>query len=110
MTSHRRRIGTIFPHEFENKCCEDKPFLLMVTFDDEGNTCYSCECECGLWCTTAYNNPAQAIMEYEMMCRVYPAQVRFNDPGLIRKYLKCYTRENGQKQHGNRNSGRSVKP
>lgn len=84
-----KRTGVIFPEEFKNRCCPDKPFLLMAV-SHEGHHGYSCECECGLWCTTAHKTPAQAIMEYEHMCRSYPDAIEFKDPGLIRKYLAYY--------------------
>ena len=34
---HVKQIGIIYPHNFKNRCCEDKPFLLMAMFSDEGN-------------------------------------------------------------------------
>jgi len=45
-----KHIGTIFAHGFTNKCCADKLFLLMVNEDGS----FACECECGLWNTSAY--------------------------------------------------------
>ena len=64
-----KRTGVIFPEEFKNRCCPDKPFLLMAV---------------------SHKTPAQAIMEYEHMCRSYPDAIEFKDPGLIRKYLAYY--------------------
>ena len=81
-----KHIGTIFAHGFTNKCCADKPFLLMVNEDGS----FACECECGLWNTSAYKSPVEAIMEYEMMCRAHPKVVQFHDPDIVEKYLKYY--------------------
>jgi hypothetical protein len=35
-----------FFFEFENKCCADRPFILVYNYDG------SYACDCGLWCTS----------------------------------------------------------
>lgn len=78
----QKPIGVIYAHGFKNGCCQDKPFILMTTY---GNV-YSCECACNCWCTSGHDNPADAIMEYEMMCR--GKLEKFNDEMLYEKYRK----------------------
>ena len=85
-----KQIGVIYPFGFENKCCKDKPFLLIGHYTEEGEYGFTCECECNAWCTSFHRSPAEAIMEYEMMCRKYPECIEFNDPDLTEKYLACY--------------------
>ena len=86
-TTHVKTIGIFYAQEFTNKCCKDKPIILEAMVEDDGIHGYICECKCGTWNTTGHCSPAEAIMEYEMMCREYPDEIEVNDPDLIEKYL-----------------------
>ena len=91
-----REIGIIHPCGFKNGCCEDKPFALTVNPINEKTSNFSCACQCGVgWVTSGHNNPAEAIMEYELMCRVYPDEVTFNDDKLFQKYKAYYVINEG---------------
>lgn len=83
-------IGVITAHGFKNGCCPHLPFALVVS----PTGAYSCECKCGIWCTSGHDNPVDAIMEYEMMCR--DKLETFNDKHLYVKYKK----ERGEANHG----------
>lgn len=93
---YEKKIGVVWPHGYKNGCCEDKPFILYATApaspkdDDNSVWSYSCRCECDGWCTAAHSNPVDAIMEYEVMCREYPEEIRFNDPDLYWAYQEYY--------------------
>ena len=78
-----KKIGIIYAHGFKNGCCEDKPFILEVNNDKY----YACACECNCWCTTGWKTPAEAIMEYELMCRHKLNE--FGDPKVYEKYKKA---------------------
>lgn len=76
-------MGVIFPVGYMNQCCEDKPFILYA----RNNGSFNCRCGCDGWCTTGFDDPVKPIMQYEMMCRVWPDCVDFADKELIRHYF-----------------------
>lgn len=52
-------------YDERNGCC-DRPFILTRCCDGGA---YSCQCSCGLWCTTGFFNPTDAVEEYRRMTR-----------------------------------------
>lgn len=44
--------------KLENRCCKDEPVLITKTRCSE---VYSCQCNCGGWCTTGYPTMEEAI-------------------------------------------------
>ena len=55
----------------ENGCCEDRPILITVTRATINleKPIYSCQCACGLWCTTGHTSDWEALKDYEEMTR-----------------------------------------
>lgn len=49
-----------------NGCCKDQPVLITAN-DFNGNTNYSCQCGCGMWCTTGHPTPVGALRDYQTM-------------------------------------------
>ena len=49
-----------------NKCCKDKHVIVTKT---RGIEIYSCQCECGLWCTTGRDSVEGAITEWKKLKR-----------------------------------------
>ena len=54
-----------------NGCCTDRPILITGNkIDNRIN--YSCQCACGMWCTSGHMTASEALKEYEEMTnRVY---------------------------------------
>lgn len=48
----------------KNGCCEDEPVLITQT---KGTDVYSCQCACGLWCTTGVPTWDGALDHYRRM-------------------------------------------
>ena len=48
----------------ENKCCNDKNVIITKTL---GADVYSCQCECGGWCTTGCSSIEDAIRKWKKM-------------------------------------------
>lgn len=86
-------IGAIIPAEYKNGCCAAKPIELRAVVHDDGKTVYSCTCACGVWCTTGHRTPAEAIMEYEVMCRTYPKHMEWGAKDLFERYKSFYADE-----------------
>lgn len=71
-------IGVIYGH---NGCCHDKAYLLTVnkiekSEDRPEGLNYSCQCSCGLWCTTGCKTPEEAIAEYERMSKESKSDIK----------------------------------
>ena len=81
-----RAVGVIYPVGYKNQCCKNKPFILYSW----GPHNFNCRCECDGWCTDSCASPVEAIMQYELMCRVWPDEIDYRDPHQIRKYFKYY--------------------
>ena len=92
LDKYHKPIGFIHPHAFKNECCNGKPYILTVN----SNNIYSCQCACGGWCTGGHDNPADAIMEYEMMCRIDPSLKPFRKftYGKYRRFYANNQRKN----------------
>lgn len=66
------KIEAFYPIK-DNGCC-DKDFFILTS-----NPCdrrpdgrnYSCQCGCGMWCTSGHSKAQDAIDEYRSMCRKY---------------------------------------
>lgn len=50
----------------KNGCCSDKPVLITKN-NIRGGTNYSCQCACGIWCTTGHPTVAGAVKDYQTM-------------------------------------------
>lgn len=48
----------------DNKCCKDKKVIVTKT---RGANVFSCQCECGGWCTTGKSTIIGAIEEWEKL-------------------------------------------
>ena len=55
----------------ENGCCEDQPILITVTREtvNKETPVYSCQCACGMWCTTGHFTDWEALKDYEEMTK-----------------------------------------
>jgi len=51
----------------KNGCCKDKPVLVTANYLDDGRVNYSCQCNCGFWCTTGHPTPIGALRDYQTM-------------------------------------------
>jgi len=58
--------GVVF---MKNGCCEDQPVLITANYNPsvEGGVNYSCQCGCGIWCTTGHPTPVGALRDYQTM-------------------------------------------
>ena len=50
----------------KNECCKGKPVLITKS---RGIEIYSCQCECGFWCTTGAKSVEGAITEWKKLRR-----------------------------------------
>lgn len=50
----------------KNGCCKDKPVLITKN-SIRGGENYSCQCSCGIWCTTGHPTIAGAVKDYQTM-------------------------------------------
>lgn len=50
-----------------NGCCEDKPVLVTANLMGDGRINYSCQCKCGMWCTTGHPTSVGALRDYQTM-------------------------------------------
>ena len=48
----------------KNRCCADRPVIITKT---RNHNVYSCQCECGGWCTTGCDDIEGAISEWRKM-------------------------------------------
>ena len=48
----------------DNKCCKDKHVIVTKS---RGIEVYSCQCECGFWCTTGAKTIEGAITEWKKL-------------------------------------------
>ena len=55
----------------ENGCCEDQPILITASVATLKNNepIYSCQCACGMWCTTGHTTDWEALKDYEEMTK-----------------------------------------
>jgi len=51
----------------ENGCCRNRPVLITANKRTNGTLNYSCQCACGLWCTTGCDTASEALQHYERM-------------------------------------------
>lgn len=51
-----------------NRCCEGRPVIITRS---HGLNVYSCQCECGLWCTTGRTTIDDAMIEWQKMTDHY---------------------------------------
>lgn len=56
-------IGLVY---MPNGCCKDQPVLITKNYMRGGDN-YSCQCGCGIWCTTGHPTVAGAIKDYQTM-------------------------------------------
>lgn len=49
-----------------NGCCKDRPILITGNKYHERIN-YSCQCACGMWCTSGHTSASAALLEYENM-------------------------------------------
>lgn len=54
-----------------NGCCKDRPILITTNRMHNRNNKinYSCQCACGMWCTSGHPNASEALHEYEQMTK-----------------------------------------
>lgn len=60
-------ISDIGEINMRNMCCASKPVMVQEVRHNDGSVVYNCHCQCGLWCTQAYENVYDAVKEYERM-------------------------------------------
>lgn len=53
-----------------NGCCEDRPILITGN-KIHNHINYSCQCACGMWCTSGHRTASEALREYEVMTKKY---------------------------------------
>lgn len=53
----------------ETGCCKNRPVLITVNKRTNGTLNFSCQCACGLWCTTGCDTASEALQHYERMSR-----------------------------------------
>ena len=56
-------LGIVY---MKNGCCKDNPVLITVN-NFHGKANYSCQCGCGMWCTTGHPTPVGALRDYQTM-------------------------------------------
>ena len=59
------KIEAFYPIK-NNGCC-DKDFFILTKSDQS----YSCQCGCGMWCTSGHSTAQEAVDEYRFMCKRY---------------------------------------
>ena len=57
-------IGIVY---MKNGCCKDQPVLITANRHPEVGINYSCQCGCGMWCTTGHPTPVGALKDYQTM-------------------------------------------
>ena len=50
-----------------NACCKDQPVLITAFPRSDIGIVYSCQCGCGMWCTTGHPIPVGALRDYQTM-------------------------------------------
>lgn len=58
-------LGAVYGN---NGCCPGKPYLICQS-NLSSFPVYSCECYCGMWCTSGHFKIELAVNEYEDMTR-----------------------------------------
>ena len=53
----------------DNGCCEKDFFILTECRHEDGKSFYSCQCACGMWCSTGFEKEAEAVSAYRQMCK-----------------------------------------
>lgn len=72
---NRYKIVAFYP--IVNNCCCDKDFFILtankvpVTEERPKGINYSCQCACGVWCTSGHQTEQEAVDEYRQMCELY---------------------------------------
>lgn len=51
----------------DNGCCHDKPVLVTANRMENGKLNFSCQCACGMWCTTGHPTSVGALRDYQTM-------------------------------------------
>lgn len=69
------KIEAFYPIN-NNGCCNKTFFILTTNPTEDGSTNYSCQCGCGMWCTTGHKTAQEAIDDYRTMCARYEQEVR----------------------------------
>ena len=57
-------VGAVF---MNNGCCKTEPVLITVCHNKKYGKVYSCQCACGMWCTTGHPTPVGALRDYQTM-------------------------------------------
>ena len=52
-----------------NGCCSGKPVILTVNVKPDGRLNFSCQCQCGGWCTSGQDTGEKAVHQYRRMSR-----------------------------------------
>lgn len=54
----------------ENGCCKDRSVAITKNWiGPEKRWNYSCQCACGMWCTSGHRTAGAALSEYEEMIK-----------------------------------------
>ena len=61
------KVNAFYPI-INNGCCDKNFFLLTECKHEDEKSIYSCQCACGMWCTTGYKTEAEAVKAYRQMC------------------------------------------
>lgn len=61
---NNRLFSVVGALRIKNRCCEDKSVIITKTLD---KNIYSCQCECGGWCSSGFNSIGNAIFAWERM-------------------------------------------
>ena len=66
VSENRIVMGIVY---IKNGCCEDQPVLITANYNSAvpNHVNYSCQCGCGMWCTTGHPTPVGALKDYQTM-------------------------------------------
>lgn len=62
------RYKPIAFYPIENNECCDKDFFILTANKTPHGMNYSCQCACGMWCTSGFATEQQAVNAYRSMC------------------------------------------
>lgn len=57
-------IGAVY---IKNGCCKNRPVLITANRTTSGRLNFSCQCACGLWCTSGARSASGALQQWERM-------------------------------------------
>lgn len=76
-----------------NGCCENRPILITAARREGNNYCFSCQCACGFWCSNGFDNPSDALKDYEKMTERYMAEFTKEERIKHQEFKQNYIRK-----------------